>query len=65
MPNAYFILTVLAVSLGIARTEQPLAFEVASVHLHQGPVQRNGPLAVTGPLIRIQGYTLFGLILDA
>lgn len=41
------------------------AFEVASVRPHQGTGLRTSPLAVSGPLIRLQGYTLFGLVMDA
>lgn len=49
-----------------AHGQQPgPAFEVASVKPHQGTVQRTGPLAVSGTLIRLQGYTIFGLVMDA
>jgi uncharacterized protein (TIGR03435 family) len=47
------------------------AFEAASIRLHkatappQVPELRNGPLAVSSSLIRLKGYTVFGLILDA
>jgi uncharacterized protein (TIGR03435 family) len=40
-------------------------FEVASVKPHKGNFIRSGPLVVTGPLIRLEGYTIFGLIIDA
>jgi uncharacterized protein (TIGR03435 family) len=42
------------------------SFEVASVRQHQGaPAFRSGPLTVAGRLIRLSGYTVYGLILDA
>jgi uncharacterized protein (TIGR03435 family) len=42
------------------------AFEVASVRPHQGSGLRSGPLyTVSSPLIRMEGYTVFALILDA
>ncbi len=42
------------------------SFEVASLRQHQGaPAFRSGPLTVSGPLIRLTGYTVYGLILDA
>jgi len=42
-----------------------MAFEVASIHAHQGSSFRSGPLTVSGPLIRLEGYTVFGLVMDA
>jgi uncharacterized protein (TIGR03435 family) len=42
------------------------SFEVASVKPHQGPLTfRSGPLTVSSPLIRLEGYTVYGLVLDA
>jgi uncharacterized protein (TIGR03435 family) len=43
----------------------PAAFEVASIHRHQGAAIRTGPLTVSSPLIRMEGYTVFGLVMDA
>lgn len=43
----------------------PLSFEVASVRPHKGSNFRTGPLTVSGPLIRMEGYTVFGLVMDA
>jgi uncharacterized protein (TIGR03435 family) len=40
-------------------------FEVASIRAHQGSSFRSGPLTVSGPLIRLEGYTVFGLVMDA
>lgn len=40
-------------------------FEVASVRPHSGPAVRSGPLTVSDPLIRLEGYTVFGLVMDA
>ncbi len=42
-----------------------LAFEVASVRESRGGVFRSGPLTVSGPFIRLEGYTIFGLVMDA
>jgi uncharacterized protein (TIGR03435 family) len=48
---------------------QPV-FEAASVRLHRltgppdVPVMRNGPLAVSSSLIRLEGYTIYGLVMD-
>lgn len=42
-----------------------MSFEVASVRAHQGSSFRSGPLTVSGPLIRLEGYTVFGLVMDA
>jgi uncharacterized protein (TIGR03435 family) len=42
-----------------------IAFEVASIRAHQGSSFRSGPLTVSGPLIRLEGYTVFGLVMDA
>jgi uncharacterized protein (TIGR03435 family) len=45
--------------------EPPAAFEVASIRPYQGSAHRSGPLTVSSPLIRLEGYTVFGLVLDA
>ena len=55
-------LTFAAIALSLA--QQP-AFEVASVRQYKGSGHRNGPLEAKSPLIRLQGYTVFGLVLDA
>jgi uncharacterized protein (TIGR03435 family) len=61
----YFFAIVTAAALA-AEPAVPQTFEVASVRKHQGTdVFRSGPLEVSGPLIRLQGYTIYGLILDA
>ncbi len=58
--------TGLVIGLAASQTPPlPKSFEVASVRPHQGTTFRTGPLTVSGKLIRLQGYTLFGLILDA
>jgi uncharacterized protein (TIGR03435 family) len=51
--------------LALAASLAAQTFEVASVRPAAGNVYRSGPLAVTDPLIRLPGYTIFGLILDA
>ena len=40
-------------------------FEAASIRRYQGDARRPGPLSVSSTLIRLQGYTVFGLVLDA
>lgn len=50
----------------IAQTEAAhTRFEVASVRPSKGNVFRRGPLTVADPLIRLEGYTVFGLLMDA
>jgi uncharacterized protein (TIGR03435 family) len=51
--------------LAAQRDAARLSFEVASIRAHQGSSFRSGPLAVSGPLIRLEGYTVFGLVMDA
>jgi uncharacterized protein (TIGR03435 family) len=46
-------------------TRNAQAFEVASVRQHQGSFYRTGPFTVSSPLIRLEGYTIFGLVMDA
>ena len=55
---------VMALGASAQQTSGP-AFEVASVRAHKGDAVRTGPLSVSGPLIRLEGYTLYGLIIDA
>jgi uncharacterized protein (TIGR03435 family) len=49
---------------------QPV-FEAASVRLHKltgpadVPMMRNGPLVVSSSLLRLEGYTIYGLVMDA
>jgi uncharacterized protein (TIGR03435 family) len=40
------------------------SFEVASVRPHKGSIIRSGPLLVSSSLIRLEGYTVFGLAMD-
>ena len=42
----------------------PKSFEVSSVRKHQGYVARTEPFAVSG-LIRLEGYTVFALVMEA
>jgi uncharacterized protein (TIGR03435 family) len=65
----------LATSLGIAQQplahppanpiRQALAFEVASIHPHQGEIQRFMDFSSSGPRVRLEGYNLRGLIMEA
>jgi uncharacterized protein (TIGR03435 family) len=54
----------LTAAAALGQAPQP-AFEVASIRQHQGSVYRTGPLTFSSPLIRLEGYTVFGLVMDA
>jgi hypothetical protein len=43
----------------------PLAFEVASVKPHQGPLTRFQDFSSSGPRLTLEAYTLSGLITEA
>lgn len=59
-------LLLLAAMATLSPAAFPQNFEVASVRKHRGAdVFRSGPLTISGPLVRLEGYTVFGLILDA
>jgi uncharacterized protein (TIGR03435 family) len=62
---AVAIITIHAFRLGAQPDPAPAAFEVASIRPHQGSVMRTGPLTVSSSLIRLEGYTVFGLVMDA
>jgi uncharacterized protein (TIGR03435 family) len=55
---------VLMAATAFGQAPQP-AFEVTSIHQHQGHIIRTGPPTVSSPLIRLEGYTIFGLVMDA
>jgi uncharacterized protein (TIGR03435 family) len=61
---ALIIATSISTTL-IAQIDPAKTFEVASVRQHQGTVFRSGPLIVDDPLLRLEGYTIYGLIMDA
>jgi uncharacterized protein (TIGR03435 family) len=44
---------------------KPLAFEVASIHPHQGPLRSIMDFSSSGPRVRFEGYNLRGLIMEA
>lgn len=44
---------------------QAPAFEVASIHLHQGPLHSIMDFTSSGPRVRLEGYNLRGLIMEA
>lgn len=44
---------------------QALSFEVASIHPHQGPLQRIMDFSSSGPRVRLEGYNLRGLVMEA
>jgi uncharacterized protein (TIGR03435 family) len=44
---------------------QALAFEVASIHPEQGPDYSGGEFSSSGPRVRLEGYTLHGLVMEA
>jgi len=62
-----FAVTACALGQGSAENTGP-KFEVASIRLHPPSVKfdgRSGPLTFSGTLLRLRGYTLFGLVMDA
>ena len=59
------VMTVKRVAILAQPDRAPAAFEVASIRQHQTSAIRNGPLTVSSPLIRLEGYTVFGLVMDA
>jgi uncharacterized protein (TIGR03435 family) len=72
-----FAATTLTLATSLALAQQPpaqppanpirqaLAFEVASIHPHQGPLQRVMDFSSSGPRVRLEGYNLRGLIMEA
>jgi uncharacterized protein (TIGR03435 family) len=44
---------------------QALAFEVASIRTEQGPDYSGGDFSSSGPRVRLEGYTLRGLIMES
>lgn len=56
------LLTILWLTALLAQAQD---FEVASVRPHKGYAIRSGSLAVSGSLIRLDGYTVYGLLLDS
>jgi len=66
--TAFAATLVFVSAIGLFAQSEPAraTFEVASVRPHRGSGVRSGPLyTVSSPLIRLEGYTVFGLILDA
>jgi uncharacterized protein (TIGR03435 family) len=59
------ILAAVLLTSALAQPGAPARFEVTSVRPSDGTVFRSEPLTVTDPLIRLKGYTIYGLILDA
>ncbi|HUD21891.1 MAG TPA: TIGR03435 family protein [Acidobacteriaceae bacterium] len=72
-----FAATTLTLAASLALAQQPLAqppanpirqalaFEVASIHPHQGPLQRIMDFSSSGPRVRLEGYNLRALIMEA
>lgn len=55
----------LAATLAPAQHSVEPSFEEASIRAHRGNDIRSGSLSITSPLIRLTGYTMYGLLLDA
>jgi uncharacterized protein (TIGR03435 family) len=53
------------VSSGPGGYTKPVAFEVASIHPHQGPLRSVMDFSSSGPRVRLEGYNLRGLIMEA
>lgn len=76
-PLCTFAATALALATSPALAQQPpaqppaspirptLAFEVASIHPHQGPLSRIMDFSSSGPRVRIEGYNLRALVMEA
>jgi uncharacterized protein (TIGR03435 family) len=70
-----FAVATLATMLGLAQQpvgsapanpiRQAVGFEVASIHPHQGPLQRIMDFSSSGPRVRLEGYNLRALIMEA
>jgi len=58
MPRLLWVL--LAVSLAHSQS-----FEVASVHLHEGPLSRMMVLSISGTRVKMEGYSVFLFIMEA
>lgn len=63
--TASLLLAAAPLTPALAQPDGSTRFEVTSVRPSDGTRFRSGPLAVTEPLIRLEGYTIYGLILDA
>ncbi len=64
--NIILILAATLQSPAVAQSDAArTTFEVASVRQHQGTDIRSGAFTVSDPLIRLEGYTIYGLVMDA
>ena len=57
--------TAILPALASSPSAKPLAFEVASIHVHQGPIQSFMDFSSSGPRVRLAGYNLRGLVMEA
>jgi len=72
-PLGRFAATILTLATSLALAQQPpanpirpaLAFEVASIRPHQGPMQNFMDFSSSGPRVRLAGYNLRLLIMEA
>jgi uncharacterized protein (TIGR03435 family) len=76
-PLCTFATTTLILATSLVLAPQPLAqsptnpirqapaFEVASIHPHQGPLTSIMDFSSSGPRVRLEGYNLRGLIMEA
>lgn len=76
-PLCTFAATTLTLATSLVLAQQPLAqpptnpvrqvlaFEVASIHPHQGPMQSFMDFSSSGPRVRLEGYNLRALIMEA
>jgi uncharacterized protein (TIGR03435 family) len=76
-PLCTFAATTLTLATSLVLAQQPLAqpptnpirqalaFEVASIHPHQGPLYSIMDFSSSGPRVRLEGYNLRGLIMEA
>ncbi len=69
MIRSTFVVTLLSCCIAIGQSPNtpvaPLAFEVASIHPHQGPLHVMMGFSFSGPRLRLEGYNRMQLILEA
>ena len=55
----------LAMTVGALFAQQGTEFEVASVRVHDAPLTRIMGLTISGTRVRLEGYSVFGLVMEA
>ena len=69
MIRSIFVVTLLSccIALGQSPTAPaaPVAFEVAAIHPHQGPLHTIMGFSSSGPRLRLEGYNQIQLVMEA